>query len=123
MTHGGAEGRPRSVTVAVGSLSIALLLGVGILDFGWRVPVVALSTVLVVGALIFSAARRHNWARWALAILTIAAFALTWPLMRFQLTFRVVVPIATVVQITLETVGLYLLFRPAAGRWYRHSGS
>lgn len=123
MTQGGAEGRPRSVTVAVGSLSIALLLGVAILGFGWRVPVVALSTFLVVGSLIFSAARRHTWARWALAILTIVAFAMTWPLVRFQLTYGIVVPIATVAQIALETVGLYLLFRPAAGRWYRHSGS
>jgi hypothetical protein len=109
---------PRSVTLAVGALSVALLLGVAILAFGWRVPLVALATFVIVGSLIFSAARRHNWARWALAILTLATFALTWSLVRFQLTFGVVVPIATVAQIALEVVGFYLLFRPAAGRWY-----
>ena len=111
--------RPRSVTLAVGALSIALLLGVAILGFGWRVPVVAVSTFLIVGGLIFAAARRHNWARWVLAILTIMVLVLTWPLVRFQLTYGLVVPIATVVQITLEAAGLILLFRPAAGRWFR----
>jgi hypothetical protein len=120
VTHGGVEGRPRSVTLAVRLLSIALLLGVAILGFGWRVPVVALSTFLVVGWLIFSAARRHNWARWALALLTIVAFAMTWSLVRFQLTYGIVVPLATVAQVTLEAVGFYLLFRPAAARWYGH---
>ena len=116
-------GRPRSVTLAICLLSVALLLGVAILGFGWRVPVVALATFLIVGALILGIARRHNWARWVLAILTIVVLVLTWSLVRFQLTFGIVVPIATVAQITLEAAGLVLLFCPAAGRWYRGAGS
>ena len=124
ITPPGATGtRPRTVTLAVGALSVALLLGVAILGFGWRVPVVAVSTVVIVGGLLFGVTRRHNWARWVLAILTIVVLALTWPLVRFQLTYGTVVPIATVAQIVLEAVGLVLLFLPAAGRWFRRSAA
>lgn len=119
MTQAGAARRPRSVTLALGAMSIALLIGVSILHFGWRVPVVALVSFVLVGALIFGAARRRNWARWTLAILTIVSTVLTQSLVRVQLIYGVLVPIATIVQLSLEAVGLYLLFRPDAGRWYR----
>lgn len=101
-------------------MSVALLLGLAILGFGWRVPEVAVAALVIVGGLIFGAARRQNWARWVLAILTVVVLVMTWSLIRIQLTFGIVVPIATVAQIALEAAGLYLLFRPDAGRWYRH---
>ena len=123
MTQEGAGQRPRSVTLAVGALSIALLIGVAILWFGWRVPTVALVALVLVGGLIFGTARRRNWARWTLVILTITSTVLTQSFVRFQLTFGVLVPIATVAQLTLEAVGLWLLFRPDARRWYRHNAS
>ena len=119
MTRQHTDGRHRSVTFAVGALSVALALGAAILWLGWQVPLVALVSLLIVGGLIFAVARRQNWARWTLAILTIASTVLTRSLVQYQLTYHVLVPMATVAQLTLEAVGLYLLFRPAAGRWYR----
>lgn len=114
-----AEERPHSVTVAVAAMSVALALGASIVAFGWREPWVALVSIVIIGSLIFGAARRRNWARWTMATLTIVSTVLTRSLVLFQLTYHVLVPIATVSQLTLEAVGLYLLFRPAAGRWYR----
>ena len=110
--------RPPSVTLAVYAQGLALLLGLAILVFGWRVPWVALATLVIVGSLILAVARRHGWARWALLALTLVALYFTSPLLRVQLTYGVLVPIATIVQLALETVGFVLLFRPAAGRWY-----
>jgi hypothetical protein len=107
------------VTVAIGVLSIALGLGTAILAFGWRVPVVALISLVLVGGLIFAAARRANWARWALASLIVVSTILTRSLVLYQLTFHVLIPLATVAQLALEAMGLNLLFRPIAGEWYR----
>jgi hypothetical protein len=107
------------VTVAIGVLSIALGLGTAILAFGWRVPVVALISLVLVGGLIAAAARRANWARWALASLIVVSTILTRSLVLYQLTFHVLIPLATVAQLALEAMGLYLLFRPIAGEWYR----
>lgn len=118
-TQAVAEPRPRSVTIGVGALTVALLLGTAILVFGWRVPGVAAVAFVLVGGLIVGVARRRNWARWTLAVLAIVSTILTRSLLLYQLTFRVLIPIATVAQLILEAVGLYLLFRPAAGRWYR----
>lgn len=115
--------RPRSVTLATLAMSVALLLGMAILNFGWRVPEVAGAAFVIVGGLIFATARRQNWARWVLAILTVLVSCMTWSLIRIQLTFGIVVPMATVAQLALEAAGLYLLFRPAAGRWFRHLGT
>jgi hypothetical protein len=114
-------GRPRSITLAVYAQSLALVLGLAILVFGWKVPWVALATCVIVGSLIVAVARRHNWARWALLSLTLVALFMTSPLLKVQLTFGVLVPVATVVQLALEVMGFVLLFRPAAGRWYRGS--
>lgn len=119
MTPPAVQGRPRSVTLGVAALSIALLLGAGIIALGWRVPELALVALVIVGGLIVGAARRHNWARWTLATLIVVSTALTRSLVLFQLTYHVLVPLATVAQLSLEVVGLYLLFRPDAGRWYR----
>jgi hypothetical protein len=116
---GVAGGRPPSVTLAVYALSLALLLGVAILGFGWGYPSIALITLVTIGGLILGVARRHNWARWALLVVTVLALALTWPVVRFQLTYGVVLPLATVVQLALEAVAFVLLFRPPARRWYR----
>jgi hypothetical protein len=112
--------RPREVTVAVAAFGAALLIGFAILQFGWRVPRVALATLALVGALIVGVARRQNWARWALLVLTVVSLIMTWPLLSVQLTYGVLVPLATITQLVLEAVGFTLLFRPAAGRWYRH---
>ena len=116
--RGGMNDRPPSVTLAVYAQCVALLLGLAILVFGWDVPWVALATLVIVGGLILGVARGHNWARWTLLALTLVASDLTSPLLRVQLTFGVLVPVATIIQLALEAVGFVLLFRPAAGRWY-----
>lgn len=118
-SDGPSRSRPAGVTVSIAALAIALLLGVAILAFGWGEPLVALVTGVVVGGLIVGAALRRNWARWALVVLTIVATATSWPLLRIQLSYGIVVPAATVVQFVLELLGLILLFRPVASAWYR----
>lgn len=114
-----ADRRPRSVTLAVSFLTLALGIGVAILMFAWGYPTIALATFVLVGGLILGIARRHNWARWALAAVTILSLVVTWSVVWFQLTFGVVLPIATSVQLLLEAAAFYLLFRPTAGRWLR----
>ncbi len=108
--------------MAVYALTLALALGAGILAFAWHYPTIALITIGVIGPLIFGVARGRNWARWTLALLTIAGLILTWPIVRFQLSYAVIVPLATAVQLALEALGLFLMFRPAAGRWFRRGG-
>ena len=110
--------RPRSVTLAVYSQSFALLIGLAILVFGWKVPWVAAATLVIVGSLIFGAARRRSWARWTLLALTLLALWFTTPLLRVQLSYGVLVPVATIVQYAFEAVGFVLLFGSEATRWF-----
>jgi hypothetical protein len=113
------ERRPLSVTLGIAALTLALGLGVAILAWGWDTPLVALVTLALVGSLIVGTARGHNWARWALTLLTAAALVLMFPVVRFQLTYGVLLPLATATQLALELVGCYLLFRAPGGAWYR----
>ena len=99
-------------------MSVALVLGVVIL-FGWGVPKIALAALLIIGILIWAIAWRQNWARWTLAAVTVISFAFTFEIIRFQMTYGILLPLATAAQFVLEIVGFYLLFRPAAARWYR----
>jgi hypothetical protein len=114
--------RPRRVTIAVAALSVALGLGAAILTFAWQYPVVALVTLAVVGLLIAAVARGRNWARWTLTVFTIVGLVSTWPVVRFQLGYGVLLPLATATQLVLEALGLLLLFGPSAGRWFRRRG-
>jgi hypothetical protein len=101
-------------------MTVALVLGVAIL-IGWDVPKITVATAVIIGGLIWAVAWRHNWARWTLAVLTISSVLFTWDIIRFQLGYGTLLPIATAAQYVLEGVGLFLLFRPEAGRWYRGS--
>jgi hypothetical protein len=114
-----ADPRPLAVTLAVLLLSVALAIGVLILVYAWGYPTIALGTFLLVGGLILAIAGRQNWARWALAGVTVAALAVSGSVVWFQLTYGVVLPLATGAQLALEGVAFYLLFRPSSGRWFR----
>jgi len=110
--------RPRSVTYAISCFGVALVVGVAILAFPWGLPLQAFFTLLIIGFLIFNSARRRNWGRWTLTILTIAALTTTWPLLHYQLTYNLILGVATAAQISLELLGCCLLFLPQSGRWY-----
>jgi hypothetical protein len=112
--------RPRSVKIAVRCMAVALALGVAIL-IGWDVPKITAATVVIIGGLIWAVAWRQNWARWTLAAVTISSLVFTWGIIRFQLSYGTLLPIATAAQLILEALGLFLLFRPEAGRWYRRT--
>ena len=112
--------RPRSVTIAVWCMAVALALGVAIL-IGWDVPKITVATAVIIAGLIWAVAWRQNWARWTLAAVTISSVVFTWGIIRFQLSYGTWLPIATAAQLILEAVGLFLLFRPEAGRWYRRT--
>jgi hypothetical protein len=114
---------PPTVRYAVGGLAISLLIGTAILGFGWGFPPQAVLTFVVIGFLIVQVARRRNWARWILTIVTIASLVLMNSLIRFQLTYSLLTGTATVSQILLEVVGCVLLFVPSAGRWYRRASA
>jgi hypothetical protein len=113
-----SEQRPPSVTFAVCAMSVALLIGVSILYFGWVFPGIALGTLVIIGALIVGVARRSNWARWTLTLITVGTVLMTLPIVRFQLGYSLLVGVATGAQLLLEGAGCVLLFRPAAARWY-----
>jgi len=91
---------------------------VAILFFAWREPRIALLCLVIVGALIAFALRR-SWPRWVITFMAVASLAVTFPLVRFQLTFGTVIPIATAVQLALELIGWALLFHPRSSSWYR----
>jgi len=112
--------KPRIVTYAIWCFSVSLLIGSAILAFSWGFPVQALLTFLAIGLLIFSSARRHNWARWVLTMITIASFILMWTIIGFQLTYSPLIGAATAIQICLEVIGCTLLFLPLSNRWYHH---
>jgi hypothetical protein len=111
--------RPRTVAYAIWCLSISLLIGTGILGFGWEFPQQAFLTFLIIGFLVFQVARGRNWARWILTIITATSLVLMWSLIRFQLTYSLPTGVATVIQVCLEVIGCGLLFLPQSNRWYR----
>lgn len=110
--------RPATVPWGAACLGVSLLIGVAILLFAWREPRIAFFCLVVVGALIAVALGRA-WPRWVITFMAVASLAVTFPLVRFQLTFGTVVPIATSVQLALELIGCALLFHPRSSTWYR----
>ena len=115
--------RPRTVTVALMCFGPALLIGAFIITFAWGEPIAGLLTFLVISTLAVLAARRHNWARWAITIVTLISFVLMQSLLRFQLSYGPGMGIATAVQIGLEIVGCALLFVPSSNRWYARASA
>jgi hypothetical protein len=110
--------RPRTVTIALVCFGPALIIGVFIITFAWGEALAGVLTFLVVTTLAVLSARRHNWARWTLTIVTLVSFVLMQSLLRFQLSYGAGLGIATGLQILLEIVGCALLFVPPSNRWY-----
>jgi hypothetical protein len=114
-----ASARPPTATFAIWCFALALFIGCGLIAFAWGFYRQAGLTFLTIGVLIVLVARRQNWARWTLTIVTIASLIMMWPLIRFQLTYGTAVAAATCVQIMLEILGCILLFLPRSSGWYR----
>jgi len=112
---------PKSVVTALTLMTLALLLGVAILVWAWRQPALALVCVLVIGGLNGLAARRHNWARVTLVIVTVLSLIGNAALgfLPFQLQYGGVIAMATGVQIVLEVAACGLLLTRQARDWYR----
>ncbi len=110
--------RPRPIVYAAWCFAVSLVIGAAILGFGWGFPLQAWLSLLIIGFLIFHAARRRNWARWILTIVALTFLVITWDLVLFQLTYSALMGTATVTQLTLELLGCCLLFLPQSGRWY-----
>jgi hypothetical protein len=112
---------PKSVVSALALMTVALLLGVAILVFAWRQPVIAVVCLLVIGGLIGLAARRHNWARVTLVVVTVLSLIVNSALgfLPFQLQYGGVIAIATAAQIMLEIAACVLLMRRGARGYYR----
>jgi len=113
--------RPRVVTAALWCFTVALIIGSAMLAVPWHEPDLGVITLLVIGSLVLAAAQGLNWARWTLTVLTIVALGATWPVLSFQMSYRMDMAAATAVQIVLELVGCYLLLRPASTAWYRRA--
>jgi hypothetical protein len=109
------------VTVGLACLGGALLIGVAILLSAWREPRLAIVCFVIIGGLIWLAARR-SWARVALIVLTVLSLVVNvyFGFLPFQLQYGGVISIATGIQIVLEIVGCGLLLarsrtRPSDG--------
>lgn len=115
--------RPQSVTSGAWCMGLALAIGVAILLYGWREAMVAWVCLVFVGALIVLAARRHNWARWTLLVVTLLSFVFGWSFTRFQLSYGGPIAIGTALQLVLEVAGIVLLVSDSARRWYRRTAA
>ena len=111
---------PKSVILAVLCFGISLVIGVAILLYAWREPMLALLCLLFVGLLIALTAQRHNWARWTLTVVTLASLIVNWVLgfLPFQLTYGGLISAGTVMQVGLELAGCVLLYVAASRQWY-----
>jgi len=83
-----------------------------------RSPTMAVVAFLLVGALLVAIARRQNWARIAFAVFAAITVALNAMLLPIQIDQDRLVAASTVVQSVLQIIGVLLLFRPTAARWY-----
>ena len=110
---------PRTVTGALACFIISLLIGVEILAGPWDLPLQGLFTLLLVGFFIVQSARRRNWARWVLAIMTITTLVGLRAIYRLQLEADRLLAAATATQLILEMAACVLLFLPSSGRWFR----
>jgi 3-mercaptopyruvate sulfurtransferase SseA len=105
------------VRYGVVAMGVSLGIGVAILYFAWREPRAALVSLAVVGALTV-AAWFSGWPRWIIAAVAVTSVASTLPQVGFQLSYGVVVPVATAVQYAIEITAFVLLFHPRSHRWY-----
>jgi uncharacterized membrane protein (UPF0136 family) len=112
---------PKRVVAALTLMTVALLLGVAILVWAWRQPAIAVACLLIIGGLIGLAARRRNWARVTLVLVTVLSLIVNWALgfLPFQLQYGGVIAVATGAQIVLEIAACALLFHQTARDWYR----
>ncbi|RZA09809.1 MAG: hypothetical protein EOP11_00440 [Proteobacteria bacterium] len=133
---------PSSVRKAVYLLIAALALGLPRTMIEWpalyeqasRLPnglKIMIGTQLfsfcLVGALLLLVYRRHNWARWVYAVLTVLGI----PFSAYQLSGAMLsAPASSALgfaQLFLQVAGIYFLFRPEANAWFkpaaRESGS
>lgn len=109
--------RPPTLRWGLACLAASLAIGVGILWFAWREPRAAALSLAVIGPLI-AASGFWGWPRWLIAAVALASVAATLPEVGFQLSYGVVVPVATATQFALELAGFALLFHPRSHRWY-----
>jgi len=78
----------------------------------------ALVALVVFGALLVAAAMQKNWARVALTVLVAIGVAFNAMLIPIQLDQDRLIAASTVVQSILQALGVLLLFRQSARRWY-----
>ena len=110
--------RPLTVTYGAACLGVSLLIGSAIIAFAWRELQVGVFSLVVVGSLT-TGTLWWGWPRWVIAVMAVASLALTFPLVRFQFTFGILIPVSTGIQLALELLGFVLLFHPRSTRWYR----
>lgn len=118
---------PLRVAAALACLGAALLIGVAILVSAWREPRLAAACLVIVGGLIWLAARRHTWASATLVIVTLASLRVNsvLGLLQFQLQYGGVMSVATGLQLALEIAGCVLLLHgdvPPRGRTRSNDG-
>jgi hypothetical protein len=63
--------------------------------------------------------KRHNWARFVLAILTVLGLLLTVPIVAKELVADPIGAALSLVQVGLQIAGLIFLFRRSANAWFR----
>lgn len=109
--------RPRTIVYGVASLAVSLLIGSYILAFQWSEREIGLYCFVIVGSLI-ACAWFWGWARWVIAFLAVSSVVITWSIVEFQLTYKVLMPVLTSAQFALELLGFALLFHNRSTRWY-----
>jgi hypothetical protein len=83
-----------------------------------RSPLTALVAGLIIGTLILAVARRRNWARLTIAVLTIVGLFPNAVLLPIQLRDYPLVGASTIAQTVLQLIGVALLFTRDARSWY-----
>ena len=111
--------RPRTIIYGVVCMAVSLVIGSYILAFQWKELEIGIYCFVIVGSLT-ACAWFWGWARWVIAFLAVSSVVLTWSIVSFQLSFRILLPVLTSTQFALEITGFVLLFHPHSTRWYRH---
>jgi len=110
--------RPTSIVYGVASLAVSLLIGSYIIAFQWMEREIGLYCFVIVGTLT-ACAWFWGWARWVIAFLAVSSVVLTWSIVAFQLTYKILMPVLTYTQFALELLAFVLLFHNRSTHWYR----
>ena len=117
--------RPRSIqlfeALQLASLAIGLvhlLATTSPTDAGWVEAFIGLPLTLLLTLLV--SRWRKNWARWVLVVFfVIGAAFMVWAAWVVPEIYSTGYPVATLVVVLLQTIGLILLFTPVSSAWLR----